>query len=109
MTNQKGIWRTDDDQIMHAYQRDRCSIFLENDVVAGIDRRDCAVRGVSAFVLLEIIRHSMPASDVVPVKAGLHDKNAVGFLHDCIIERDARQFAEALTQSCLKISRRAQL
>src|SRR5262249_24325776 len=109
MTNQKRIWRADDDQIMHAEQRDRCSIFLEYDVVAGIDRRDCAVRGVSALILLKIISHSMPGSNVVPIKAGLHHENAVGILHDGVIERDARQFAEALTQGGLKISRRAQL
>src|SRR5215831_6163081 len=109
MTNQKRIWRTYDDQIMHAEKRDRCSILLENDVIAGIDRSDSPVRRVSAFVFFEIIRDRVPASDVVPIEARLDDKNAVGFFHDRVIEGDARQFTEALTQDCFEISRRAQL
>src|SRR6266576_5263951 len=94
---------------MHSEQRDRCSVFLENDVVAGIDRGDGAVRRISTFVLFKIIRDRSPASYVVPIKSGLHDENAIRFLHDRVIERDTRQFAEPLTQSFIEISNSAQL
>src|SRR5205814_5529292 len=70
VTNQKCIWRSHDDEIMDSEQRYGCAVFLENDVIAGIERGDAAVRGVSIVVLLKIIRHRSPASYVIPLEAG---------------------------------------
>ena len=86
MANQKCIWRSHDDEIIHSKQRDACGVFLENYIIAGIERGDGAVRGVSMFVLLKIISYCSPASDVIPVEAGLHYKDAVRLFHDRVIE-----------------------
>src|SRR5262245_49029690 len=83
--------------------------FLGNRCCCCNQCSDGSVRGVSSFVFFKIIRYCPPASDVVPVEARLHDKNTIGFLHDGIIERDARQFAEPLAQGILEIFWRSKL
>src|SRR5437899_1829417 len=105
MANQKCILGLHYNEVTNSKQRDGCPIFLENDIIAGIERGNWAVRGVSLFVLLKIIRHCSPASDVVPIEAGLHYEDAIRLFHDRVIERDAWQFTEALTQSLLEILR----
>ncbi len=96
VANQNRVRRADDDQIVHSKQCNGCSIFLKHDVIAGIDGGNAAVCGVSAFILFKIIRHRSPAADIIPIKRGFYDQNAVGLFHDRVIERDSRQFPEAL-------------
>src|SRR4029077_1702033 len=86
VTDQKGILRSHDNEVMDSKQRDTCAIFLENDVIAGIERGNSAVRSVSLLVLSKVIRHCSPASDIVPIKARLYNKHAIGFFHDRVIE-----------------------
>src|SRR6266542_6389273 len=43
VTNQKCVWRSHDDKVMNSKQCDRRAVFLENDVIAGIERGDAAV------------------------------------------------------------------
>ena len=86
MTDQKRVLRSHNNEIMNSKQCDGCSILLENDVVAGIERSDGAIRGVSLLVFLKIISHRPPASNVVPVETCLHYKNAVRLFHDRIVE-----------------------
>src|SRR5437667_6884243 len=86
VANQKCVWRSHNDKIMNSEQGYCCTVFLEHDVIAGIERGDAAVCSVSLFVLLKIIRHCSPASDVIPVEAGLHHKDAIRFFHDRIIK-----------------------
>src|SRR6266540_2196587 len=62
VTNQKCILGSNDNEVMNSKQCDRRAVFLENNVVAGIDRGNGTVRGVSLFVLLKVIRHCSPAS-----------------------------------------------
>jgi hypothetical protein len=71
---------------MNSEQRDRCATFFEHNVIARIDCRDGAVCGVPALILLKIIRDCSPASDVIPIKTGLHHKDAIGLFHDRIIK-----------------------
>src|SRR5204863_7190110 len=61
MANQKRIRCADNDQIMHSEQCDCRSIFIEDDIVTGIDRSDDAIRSVSVFVLCRILRYFSPA------------------------------------------------
>ena len=63
-----------------------CAVFLENDVVAGIERGDAAVRSVSLLILLKVIRHASPTSDVIPVEAGLHNEDAIRLFQNRIIK-----------------------
>src|SRR4029077_3834429 len=99
VTDQKRVLSSNNDEIMNSKKCDGHPILFENDVVAGIERSDDAIRGVSLLVFLKIIRHCSPASNVVPVETCLDYKNAVRLFHDRIIEGDPRQFAEAVTQS----------
>src|SRR6266480_2411282 len=105
VTYQKRVFCPHHNKIMDSKQCDGCPSLLENDVVAGIERGDSAVRGVSLIVFLKIVRHRSPASDVVPVETGFHHKDAVCLFHDRVIKGDPWQFAEALTQRFLKIFR----
>src|SRR5262249_17873624 len=66
VTDQQGIWCSHDDEIMDSEQRYGCAVFLENDVVAGIERGDAAVRSVSLLILLKVIRYASPTPDIVP-------------------------------------------
>ena len=86
MTDQKRVLSSHNNEIMNSKQCDGRPILFENDVVAGIDRSDGAIRGVSLLVFLKIIRQCSPASDVVPVETCLHYENAVRLFHDGIIE-----------------------
>ena len=106
VADQKRIRCADHDEIMHSEQGDCRSVFIEDDVVTGIDRSEDAIRRVSAFVLFKIIRHCSPASDVVPIETGLNDKNAVCLFHDRVIEGDLRQPVVPLAQNVIEISRR---
>src|SRR6266496_2273288 len=109
VTDQKRVLCLHNNEVMNSKYCDGRSVLLENDVVAGIERGDGAIRGVALFVFLKIIRHGPPTSDVVPVETGFHHKNAVCLFHDRVVEGDPWQFAEAFTQSLLEILRRAQL
>ena len=109
MTDQQRVFRSHNNKILNSKQCDGCPILLKNDVVAGIERSDDAIRGVSLLVFLKIICHCPPASDVVPVETCLHYKDAVRLFHDRVIERDARQVTEPVTQSVLEVFRSAKL
>src|SRR5438874_13280280 len=76
VADQKRIRCADNDKIMHSEQCDCRSPFLKDDVVTGIDRSEGAIRRVSAFVLLKIIRQCAPASYVVPIKTSFDDKRS---------------------------------
>ena len=86
VTDQQCILRSHDNEIMNSKQRDTCAIFLENDVVAGIQRGDGAVRSISLFVFLKVIGHCSPTSDIVPVETGLYHEDAIGLFHNRVIE-----------------------
>ena len=109
VTNQDGVARSHDDEIVHSKQRDSCPLLIENNVVTGINRRDPAVSGVSMLIVFEIISNCSPAPDIVPIEAGFDNKNAIRFLHDCVIEGDPRQFTETLAQYSFKVAGRAKL
>src|SRR3982751_5284923 len=94
VTNQKRVRGSHNNEIMNSKKCDGCSILFENDVVAGIECSDGAIRGVTLRVVLKIIRDRPPASDVVPVEACLYHKDAVRLFHNRVIEGDAGQFAE---------------
>src|SRR5436190_1063386 len=97
VTDQKRVPGSHNNEIMNSKKRDGCSILFENDIVAGIERSDGAIRRVTLRVVLEIICDRPPASDVVPVEACLYHKDPVRLLHNRVIEGDAGQFAEAVT------------
>src|SRR5438093_12729814 len=90
---------------MDSKQRYGCAVFLENDVVAGIERGDAAVRSVSLLILLKVISHASTTPDVIPVEAGLHNEDSIRLSQHRIFKLDACQFAEALMQSLLGIFR----
>src|SRR6266545_2290416 len=109
VTDQKRVLCLHNDEVMDSEERNGCPALLENYVVAGIERGDGAIRGVSLPIFLKIIGHCSPASDVVPIETGLHDKDAVRLFHDRVVKGDPRQFAKAFAQSLLEILRRAYL
>ena len=92
---------------MHAQQGDPRSVRIEDDIVRGIERRDLAVGGIPFGVVFEIFRDGLPAADVIPIEAGFHHQDAIGFLHDRVIERDSRQISETFREGCLEIVARA--
>ena len=53
---------------MHTQQCDRRFAIVKNNVVAGIERGQRAVGGISVFVLFEIARYGLPTTDVIPIK-----------------------------------------
>src|SRR6266496_6459913 len=103
MTNQNCVAGSHNNKIMNSKQSDRRPVLIKNDVIGGIDRSDRTVGSVALLVLLEIICHRSPASNVVPIEAGFYHQHAVRLLHDGVIERNPRQFAEALAQDLLEI------
>src|SRR5438094_6811943 len=86
VTDQQCILRSHDNEIMDSKQRNICAVFLENDVIAGFECGNGAVRSISVFVFLKVIGHCSPTSDVVSVEAGLYHKDAIGLFHDRVIE-----------------------
>src|SRR5205823_967280 len=56
VTDQKRVLSSHNNEIMNSKQCDGRPILFENDVVAGIDRSDGAIRGVSLLVFLKMIR-----------------------------------------------------
>ena len=86
VTNQNCVTGPDNNKVVNSKQRDRSPVLIENDVISRIDGRDRAVRGISLFVILEVMRYRSPASDVVPIEARFHDENAIRFFHDRVIE-----------------------
>ena len=86
VANEDRVRRAHDDEIVDAEQCDPRALRIEDDVVRGFERRDFAIRRVPVRVILEILLDGAPAPDIIPIEAGFHYQDAIGFLHDCIIE-----------------------
>jgi hypothetical protein len=53
VTNQKRVFCSHNNEVMNSKQCDGCPILIENDVIAGIECSDSAIRGVSLLVFLK--------------------------------------------------------
>lgn len=91
--DQEGVAGLDHDEVIDAEEGDFDSfLFVEDDVVFGVDKCEVTVGGIVVALVGQVFGDRDPGADIIPVEGGLDIEDMPRFFHERIVDGDGGEF-----------------